>query len=285
MGMELSCRYFEHFCFMRHILFSALIGYGWLSGMPVRGADGVAEKGEAVAGPTLDQYQFGTVVANGEISKDSVQGKVVVLEMWGVHCGPCIAAMPHMVALSKRYDGKGLQVVGLHSQEAPDEEIKAMVKKLKIPFPVTTGGGGPTSENTIPRAMVFNTSGVRIFEGRPTDAGFEKAVKKALKDVAAGSGGGSGASGSLAEKSEKSEKSGAAGSSLGPVAGAKPVKSGVLLPMRTWAAADGRTLSAALVSVQGGNGKFKKADGTTFTMALDKLSEDDRKIAEDAAGK
>jgi thiol-disulfide isomerase/thioredoxin len=252
--------------------------------MTVRAADGAAEKGEAAAGPTLEQYQFGTVVANGEISKDSVQGKVVVLEMWGVHCGPCIAAMPHMVALSKRYDGKGLQVVGLHSQEAPDEEIKAMVKKLKIPFPVTTGGGGPTSENTIPRAMVFNTSGVRIFEGRPTDAGFEKAVKKALKDVAAGSASGSAAAagGSLAEKGEKPA---AAGSSLGPVAGAKPVKSGVLLPMRTWAAADGRTLSAALVSVQGGNGKFKKADGTTFTMALDKLSEDDRKIAEDAAGK
>jgi hypothetical protein len=55
--------------------------------------------------------------------------------------------------------------------------------------------------------------------------------------------------------------------------------------LRTWAAADGRTLSAALVSVQGGNGKFKKADGTTFTLALDKLSEDDRKIAEEAAGK
>ncbi len=250
--------------------------------MSVRAADGAAEKGEAAAGPTLDQYQFGTAVANGEISKDSVQGKVVVLEMWGVHCGPCIAAMPHMVALSKRYDGKGLQVVGLHSQEAPDEEIKAMVKKLKIPFPVTTGGGGPTSENTIPRAMVFNTSGVRIFEGRPTDAGFEKAVKKALKDVAAGSG--SSAGGSVAEKTAAG-KGEAAGSSLGPAAGAKPVKSGVLLPLRTWAAADGRTLSAALVSVQGGTGKFKKADGTTFTLALDKLSEDDRKIAEDAAGK
>lgn len=264
---------------MKHILFSALIGLIGVAVMSVRAAEG-ADKGEAASGPTLDQYQFGTAVANGEISKDSVQGKVVVLEMWGVHCGPCIAAMPHMVALSKRYDGKGLQVVGLHSQEAPDDEIKAMVKKLKIPFPVTTGGGGPTSENTIPRAMVFNTSGVRIFEGRPTDAGFEKAVKKALKDVAAG-GSGSAAGGSLAEKGEKP----AAGSSLGPVAGAKPVKSGVLLPMRTWAAADGRTLSAALVSVQGGNGKFKKADGTTFMLALDKLSEDDRKIAEDAAGK
>jgi thiol-disulfide isomerase/thioredoxin len=177
---------------MKHFLFCALIGFSGI-GMTVRAADGAAEKGEAAAGPTLDQYQFGTVVANGEISKDSVQGKVVVLEMWGVHCGPCIAAMPHMVALSKRYDGKGLQVVGLHSQEAPDDEIKAMVKKLKIPFPVTTGGGGPTSENTIPRAMVFNTSGVRIFEGRPTDAGFEKAVKKALKDVAAGSASGSSA--------------------------------------------------------------------------------------------
>ena len=45
-----------------------------------------ADKEEAAAGgATLDQFNFGSSVANGEISKESVKGKAVVLEFWGVH--------------------------------------------------------------------------------------------------------------------------------------------------------------------------------------------------------
>lgn len=43
------------------------------------------EKSADSAGTTLDQFKFGTSVANGEVTHESVKGKVVVLEIWGVH--------------------------------------------------------------------------------------------------------------------------------------------------------------------------------------------------------
>ena len=38
-------------------------------------------------------------------------------------------------------------LVGLHSQQATDEEIQTKVKQLKVKFPITTGGGGPHQVN------------------------------------------------------------------------------------------------------------------------------------------
>jgi hypothetical protein len=189
--------------------------------------------------------------------------------------------MPQLVALSKRYDDKGLQVIGLHVQNATEDEIKTKVKQLKIPFPVTTGGGGPKSGGGIPHSVVFDTSGKMTFEGHPADPDFEKAVKKALKSVAA-----AGSSSGLGEPKPAGSKlgssSGLGSSSLGSAA-AKPVKPGALIPLRTWKSADGRSMSAALLSVDGANGKFKKSDGTTFTMPLSRLAEDDQKVIEEAA--
>jgi hypothetical protein len=54
--------------------------------LPVMAADKDADKeAEAASGATLDQFNFGTSVANGEISQDSVKGTVVVLDFWGIH--------------------------------------------------------------------------------------------------------------------------------------------------------------------------------------------------------
>src|SRR6187455_3144045 len=95
--------------------------------------------------------------------------------------------MPQLVALHKRNEDKGLAVVGLHCQSATDDEIKEVVKKLKMKFPVTKGGGGPSKGNGIPHSLVFDVAGKLVFEGHPADKDFKKAVDKSLKAVTAAS--------------------------------------------------------------------------------------------------
>jgi len=64
----------------------AVLGLLTLPVFPVMAAEKDAGKeAEAASGATLDQFNFGTSVANGDISQDSVKGKVVVLEFWGIH--------------------------------------------------------------------------------------------------------------------------------------------------------------------------------------------------------
>lgn len=178
--------------------------------------------------------------------------------------------MPQLVALYKRNQDKGLAMIGMHVQSATDDEVKEKVKDLKIKFPVTKGGGGPSKGNGIPHTLVFDTEGKLAFEGHPAAPEFDKAVKKALKAVTA---------------------SADSGSKLGPST-TKPsttpsstAKATALIAERPWTNVDGKVMNAALISVDGETAKFKKKDGPPFPYPLSKLSEEDQQTIKEAAVK
>ncbi len=171
--------------------------------------------------------------------------------------------MPQLVAIHKRNDDKPFVMVGMHAQNATNEEVQAVVKKLKVKFPIVKNGGG-IGGSGIPHVVVFDSKGDQVFEGHTSDGGFEKAIKKALKEVE----GAGGSAGGLGPK--KTEP-------------AKPAKDEpkVLFTQRNWTSKDGKTMSAALLSVSGTTGTFMM--GTKkFTMKLDKLSDEDQKSIEEA---
>jgi hypothetical protein len=176
--------------------------------------------------------------------------------------------MPQLVALHKRNEDKGLAVVAMHRQNATDDEVKEVVKKLKMKFPVTKGGSGPSKGNGIPHSLVFDVEGKLVFEGHPADADFEKAVKKSLKAVAASS-----------PSSGLSPKPGATPSTT------KPAKPAVLIAERAWTNTEGKTMTAALLSVDGENAKFKMKSGSTVSYPLNKLSDEDQATIKEAAEK
>lgn len=57
---------------------------------PLYGADKKEDtkeekKADDSGGVTISQFNFGTSIANGEITQEAVKGKVVVIEQWGIH--------------------------------------------------------------------------------------------------------------------------------------------------------------------------------------------------------
>ncbi|MCA6115105.1 redoxin family protein [Bradyrhizobium sp. WSM 1738] len=44
-------------------------------------------------------------------------GKVYVVEFWATWCGPCVAAMPHLVQLQDKYKDSGVEVLGVAACE------------------------------------------------------------------------------------------------------------------------------------------------------------------------
>ena len=50
----------------------------------------------------------------GAVKLGDLRGKYVLLDFWGYWCGPCVAAMPMMMALDEKFRGKGLVVIGVH---------------------------------------------------------------------------------------------------------------------------------------------------------------------------
>ena len=67
------------------------------------------------------------------------KGKVVLVNLWGIWCGPCRAEMPHLVELQEKYKDQGFQVIGLNvgdedQQPEPLENIKSFGEKMKLNY-------------------------------------------------------------------------------------------------------------------------------------------------------
>jgi uncharacterized protein (TIGR03435 family) len=74
---------------------------------------------------------------------ESLRGKVVVLEFWETHCGPCIAEIPHLSKLIAELDPAKFQFISVDGDSQEDEKVvQEFLTKRKMPGRVgvdTTG--------------------------------------------------------------------------------------------------------------------------------------------------
>lgn len=147
------------------------------------------DKGKDKEEATVPDVSISAVTFNGEpvngvtFDKASMTGKVVVVDDWGVNCGPCIAFMPEMAKLAKKYEKKGVVVVGIECQQGTPEQINKLLKPARVAFPVFAGGNSGASTGGIPHACVYGADGKLIWHGNPHDDKFEDSIKDALKAV------------------------------------------------------------------------------------------------------
>jgi len=138
----------------------------------------------AVPSHNLNEFKVGRTITGPAVDLEQAKGKAVFIDAWGIHCGPCLALMPEVEKMSRRYKDK-LVVIGAHSQQGTDDEIKAVVKDKRVSYGVTEGVRGPVNISGLPYGFVFDASGAMIFAGRPADREFEKAIRKAVQSVSA----------------------------------------------------------------------------------------------------
>ena len=62
--------------------------------------------------------------------------KVVVLDLWATWCGPCRLEVPHLVDLQNEYKAKGVEVIGLTTEdpESDAEKVRDFAKEFKINY-------------------------------------------------------------------------------------------------------------------------------------------------------
>lgn len=106
------------------------------------------------------------------------EGKVYMIELWATWCGPCVAIIPHVNDLHKKYADKGLVVVGMNVWE---DKIEAPTKFLKkqgdaMSYRVAYSGGSkadfatnwlkPAGVRGIPHAILIK-DGKILYSGHP----------------------------------------------------------------------------------------------------------------------
>ena len=62
------------------------------------------------------------------------KGKVLLLNLWATWCGPCRAEMPHLVELEETYKDKGLEIIGLNTDEESLQDINSFVGEMKLNY-------------------------------------------------------------------------------------------------------------------------------------------------------
>jgi thiol-disulfide isomerase/thioredoxin len=121
-------------------------------------------------------------------------GKVLLVNLWATWCGPCRQETPELVKLYKEFKSKGLEVVGL-TTENPDTAA-ALVKDFVRANGVTYRIGWASNEfawtlmqgrDVIPQSFVIARDGriVKRFIGfgvTQTPAQLRAAVEEALND-------------------------------------------------------------------------------------------------------
>jgi thiol-disulfide isomerase/thioredoxin len=60
------------------------------------------------------------------------QDKVIVLNFWATWCAPCIEEIPLLMAVHKRYENKGIQVIGIAIDSA--DAVLPFIKKLRVTY-------------------------------------------------------------------------------------------------------------------------------------------------------
>lgn len=74
------------------------------------------------------------------ITRESLRGKVVMVEIWTFLCYNCLNALPHVKETAARYRDRGLVTIGVHTpelpRERPRENVEQAVKRLGVTFPV-----------------------------------------------------------------------------------------------------------------------------------------------------
>jgi peroxiredoxin len=122
---------------------------------------------------------------DGQAARPALAGKIIVIDFWGLGCGPCVAQLPEVNAAAKHFADSKLVVVGLHDSSGKLEAVGEFAKKHDLAFPIAIDKPDPAALafgatfaafgiSAIPSCVVIDGTGRVAYLGQ-----FEHAIELA----------------------------------------------------------------------------------------------------------
>lgn len=121
-------------------------------------------------------------------------GKVLVVNLWATWCGPCRKEMPELVKLYKEYKSKGLEIVGLTTEdpETSGEMVRSFVRASSINYRIGWASRELAAtlmqgRNSIPQSYIISRDGFILkrfvgFNAVQTPPQLRQAIEEALQN-------------------------------------------------------------------------------------------------------
>jgi thiol-disulfide isomerase/thioredoxin len=123
-------------------------------------------------------------------TRDSLEGRVYLLDFWAVWCGPCVGEMPYLHAMYEKYEDRGFTILSLSFDSHPGEVTKFRSDKWKMPWLHTFVPDGLRSELSerfevvgIPRTILVDEAGTIIAGENLRQERLEKTLADVFSDA------------------------------------------------------------------------------------------------------
>jgi len=126
------------------------------------------------------------------------KGKILILNLWGIWCGPCRDEMPHLAAMQHQFGDKGLEVFGLnigdHDGNAESvDAIKKFAEQSKIDYTLARIDGPMinafyllSKQTVVPQTLLIDREGrlrgVFIGGGQPNYDKIQQTLEKTINE-------------------------------------------------------------------------------------------------------
>ncbi len=76
----------------------------------------------------------------------ALRGQPVLLTFWATSCPGCIEEIPLLTELHTRYGPRGLKVIGVAMTYDPEAQVRALVERKGVPYPIALDRDGSVSQ-------------------------------------------------------------------------------------------------------------------------------------------
>ncbi|MFD7102163.1 TlpA family protein disulfide reductase [Streptomyces celluloflavus] len=99
----------------------------------VQGKDGIDTVAKAERKPVPELS--GETTTGKKLAVADYKGKVVILNIWGSWCGPCIGEAPNFAKVANETKDKGVQFIGINTRDAEKSQAVTFEEEHKVPYP------------------------------------------------------------------------------------------------------------------------------------------------------